>query len=217
MIEQEEQEIENNKNSSWAGALGNILLSGMFVALGFLMLLIPDMKLIFFCYGIGCVFLICGICFIVRFFIKEEYRRLSSYGFSAGTLLVILGGCALIRSQQIAGYAQFFLGILVLLEGIIILQNALQLKYLQGKLWAVNLVMALLAVLGALLILLDVKPVLGRFPDFLYYLLIYAGIAGLISFLYVAFRIHQYELEQEQEAKREYERNLEESTEASEV
>lgn len=190
-----------------AGTLTIVLTSVLFLAVGLVMMLMPQMKLIYFSYGAGCILMICGIWFIARYFKNQEYKKITNYGFSAGTLIVILGCCTLIRAQDIADSVSTYLGILILIEGVVMLQGTVQLKNLKGDTWLVNLVFSLISIVCSIIVILDIASIISRWEVVLYVMLVVIGVFGLASFTMVAMRIKKYHKEQE----REYKRNLEEA------
>ena len=144
---------------------------------------------------------------ISRYFLHKEFQRTTNYGFSVGTLVVILGAIDLIRAQDIADSIPNYLGILVLIEGVVMLQNTVQLKNLHGDLWIVSLIFSLLSVAGSVVILLDIGNMITRYETAFYGILILVGAFALLSLCFVGVRTKHYY----KESKRELERNIEES------
>ncbi len=189
-----------------AGNLAIVFTSLLLVVLGLVMLFAGEVQLVYFCYGAGACLLVWGIWLISRYFLRHEFQETTNYGFSIGTLVVILGAVDLIRAKEIAESLPDYLGIIVLIEGVVMLQNTVQLKNLRGKLWAVSLLFSLLSVAASLVILLDVGHMISKNGMILYLLLIAVGVFTLISLCFVAWRTKKYH----KEIDRENSRHLEE-------
>lgn len=189
------------------GNIAIIFASVLMIALGSIMLLTDQVKLIYFCYGAGGCLLIWGIWLISRYFLHKEFQQTTNYGFSVGTLVVILGAIDLIRAQDVAGAIPTYLGILVLVEGVVMLQNTVQLKNLKGNLWAVSLVFSVLSVAASVVILLDIKHIISGHMAVLYVIQIVVGTFALLSLCFVGIRTKRYH----KDIAREMEDNIEES------
>ena len=189
------------------GNIAIIFASVLMIALGSIMLLTDQVKLIYFCYGAGGCLLVWGIWLISRYFLHKEFQQTTNYGFSVGTLVVILGAIDLIRAQDVAGAIPTYLGILVLVEGVVMLQNTVQLKNLKGNLWAVSLVFSVLSVAASVVILLDIKHIISGHIAVLYVIQIVVGTFALLSLCFVGIRTKRYH----KDIAREMEDNIEES------
>ena len=148
-----------------------------------------------------------GIWMISRYFLHKEFQRTTNYGFSVGTLVVILGAVDLIRAQEIADSIPNYLGILVLIEGVVMLQNTVQLKNLKGNLWTVSLIFSLCSVAGSVVILLNLGNIITKYVTVFYLMLVIVGTFALLSLCFVGIRTKRYH----KETQRELERNMEES------
>ena len=146
----------------------------VYLLLGVLLIVIPDLQMEYVCYGISVVLVIIGIILIVKYFLEESYKNLNQYGFSIGVFLVIIGVC-------------------ILLTAIIKLQNAMDLKALKDRTWGVICVVSLVIVVCAVLIIMN--PFSNRNYEIAltYFSLLFDGIISLFSYHYLAFRIRQNE------------------------
>ena len=136
--------MSKQDNPNVVGNIAIVFMSILLIAVGCIMLFTDAVRMIYFCYGAGACLLVWGIWMISRYFLHKEFQRTTNYGFSVGTLVVILGAIDLIRAQDIADSIPNYLGILVLIEGVVMLQNTVQLKNLHGDLWIVSLIFSLL-------------------------------------------------------------------------
>ncbi|MDD6193942.1 MAG: DUF308 domain-containing protein [Lachnospiraceae bacterium] len=190
------------------GNIAIIFASVLMIALGSIMLLTDGVKLIYFCYGAGGCLLVWGIWLISRYFLHKEFQQTTNYGFSVGTLVVILGAIDLIRAQDVANSIPTYLGILVLVEGVVMLQNTVQLKNLKGNLWTLSLLFSILSVVASVVILLDIKHIISGHMAVLYVIQIVVGAFALLSLCFVGIRTKRFH----RDAAMGMKRNLEESS-----
>ena len=127
----------------------------VYLLLGVLLIVIPDLQMEYVCYGISVVLVIIGIILIVKYFLEESYKNLNQYGFSIGVFLVIIGVCTLVKNQEMAKSFQLYIGVCILLTAIIKLQNAMDLKALKDRTWGVICVVSLVIVVCAVLIIMN--------------------------------------------------------------
>lgn len=191
------------------GNIAIVFTSLLLIALGLVMLCTQAVQLIFFCYGAGACLLIWGIWMISRYFLRHEFQETTNYGFSIGTLVVILGAIDLIRAKEIADSLPNYLGIIVLVEGVVMLQHTVQLKNLRGKFWSLSLLFSLFSVMASVVILLDIGHIISKHRNVLYILLIVVGVFVLVSLCFVGLRTRRYH----KEVARETSRHMEEMEE----
>ena len=192
-------------NSNFTGMMAVVMLSVLFLVIGVVMYLYPDMEMRNFTYVISGFFLVGGAWEVCRYFLKEEYRNVANYDFSAGILLLIIGVLSIVKEPSFTKAIYFLLGALVLAEGITLVQYFVDLIALRSKTWPVMLVLSACEVTLAICILMDAG---GWFTDgsfVLYVSLFVSGVIGLISLFVVALRVRKYE----QVVKKEKLRDLE--------
>ena len=199
--------MSKQENPNVVGNIAIVFMSLLLIAIGCIMLFTDAVRMVYFCYGAGACLLVWGIWMISRYFLHKEFQRTTNYGFSVGTLVVILGAVDLIRAQEIADSIPNYLGILVLIEGVVMLQNTVQLKNLKGNLWTVSLIFSLCSVAGAVVILLNLGNMITKYVSVFYLMLVIVGVFALLSLCFVGIRTKHYH----KETQRELERNMEES------
>ncbi|MCI5493031.1 MAG: DUF308 domain-containing protein [Lachnospiraceae bacterium] len=186
---------ENTKEKNKQPAITAIILviSAIFAGLGLVLLFVPQIQILTVIYLLGGVFIITGIVFIVQYFLKEAYRNMNQYGFSAGTLLVILGSCMMVRAGQVAEYFILGMGIFLLIAAVIKLQNALDLKALGERIWVLFCLLAAAIAVCALIIILDPFTQPADRNHFTYIILVADGVFTLISMLFLMLRVKKYQ------------------------
>ncbi len=188
---------EKKSKSNLAGTLGAILVFVLLILIGSLMLFAPDMKLQYFCYVAGGFFLAWGLWLVIRYFGKREYKIVANYDFSIGTLATILGVCTLVRASDVASVIYIYIGIMILVEAVIMLQHSIQLKSMNGSLWTLNLFISLVFILFSVVILLDLFSIVEKYSVILYGGLILVGAFGIFSQIAVAVRNNHFVKETE--------------------
>ena len=184
--------VKPNENPNIVGNIAIIFTSIIMILLGLVLIMCQQVKMIYFCYGAGGCLLLWGIWLISRYFLRREFRQTTNYGFSFGVLLVILGAVSLIRSKEIAASIPNYMGLMVLAMGVVMLQNTVQLKNLEGKTWVLSLIFSMSACFASVMILLDLWKVMSRWPVALYATLIATGACSLLSLIFVAIRTSKY-------------------------
>ena len=190
-------EKTNNKNrSNISGVLAAVLLFLLLGIVGGCMIFVPDMQMIYFCYIAGGVFLTYGSYLVIRYFAKKEYEMVSNYHFSVGLLILIMALVTLIRAEEVVQIITIYLGIMVLVEGVILLQHTIQMKHMQGT-WWLTLVFATVLIVFSILMLLAEESVLNDYANAFYVFLFSIGIIGVISQIVVAIQTNRYHRELE--------------------
>ena len=202
-----ETEIEKEKDTNVGAIFMVAMISVLLILVGAAMTFVPDMKAVFFAYIAGAAFLVAGLFLILRYFIKQEYRVVSNYDFSAGVLLAVLGIVALVRADEIAGVIAVYAGMLMLVNAVIFLQYTVQLKILKaGFWWVVTAIVTVLITLASLETLLGFLKLFEKNPTAFYIVLMVVGVIGLLWIVVVALGARKF-LKTENEMMK---RNLEE-------
>lgn len=160
-----------------------IILACISILLSLLLLFVPQVSIsvlcYFFCGGLVAV----GVGMIVSFFLAEAYKQMHNYFFSLGVMSIILGCCGLLRNSELCDRFTFFIGVTALVLSVFILQNMVQMRVLHSFLWVVELVLAVPSIIGAVLVLVDLKPLLKKLPSFPNWALLIASGLSLVSLL----------------------------------
>ena len=150
------------------------------ILLGGLLTFVPHMDPHTLCSLLCVLMLVGGVVAIGYFFLSGAHREPETYNYSfaLGVMLLILGCCGFARIDQMAGAFMTYMGFLILIMGVVSLQNTVQLRLLNNSLWVVVLVLTLIILTGSVLTLLDITKVWELFH---YWLLLLCGILGLCS------------------------------------
>ena len=180
-------------NSNFTGMMAVVMLSVLFIVIGIIMYAYPDMKLKNFTYVISGFFLVGGAWEVCRYFLKEEYRNVANYDFSAGLLLLILGCISIVKEPALTKQIYLLLGALVLVQGIIMVQYFVDMIALKSYFWWLMLLICAAQIGLSVCILLDVGGLFATQGWVLFGSLFGSGALGLIALFIVALRIRRFE------------------------
>ena len=166
------------------GLVVQVVLALISIALGVLLLFLPDIQVKALCYVFCGAVIAAGIGSISMFFITQAYKRLHEYGFALGVLLLVMGCIGLLRTEAMVADFQGYLGFAALLSGVLMLQGTVQLRVLGNRLWIPDLVLTALCLTGSALVLADARPVLEAIQGFAYWVLLITGALSLVSLLF---------------------------------
>ena len=161
-----------------SGGVLLILLTSALVLLGALLLCVPDIDIRTLCVLVCVVLVAAGVAAIVYFFATGAFWRMDDYNFAFGVLLLILGCCGFAQLDALEASFLPLMGILLLIVGVVALQNTVQLRLAGSVLWIGALVFTVLILFCGVVVLTNVKPVIDALG---YWLLIGGGALGLIT------------------------------------
>lgn len=208
------REKENEKKHGIGiGVISGI--SVIYLVLGLAMLFVPKIKEVYIVYMICAVLIAFGILTIVRYFTDGRFLDPGEYGFSGGVLAVIAGFCILIRSSQVAESFGLFLGICILLTAVIKLQNAADLNAMKNRSWPIFLILALVFLVLAVLVILDLFSWREKQMNIIYVILAADGAVGLFSTIYMMIASRLYWKEPKKTLKKQDAESLKEESEGA--
>lgn len=188
MAKEKKEKPEKEKSTIRLSGL-LIGLACVFIALGALLIFVPQVSSLQICYALAGILMAFGIVLIVQYFLTEAYKDLQRYGFSIGAILVIAGAIGLVRAKDMAVFFLFALGALMLVAAIFKLQNALDLKALSDKSWGFWLIVAFAFAVCAIIILMNPFQTTEQQQKFTQYAIFVDGIVGLVGTIYLFFRL----------------------------
>lgn len=168
---------------------GMLILSIAFIALGLLLLVMPETSLLWICYAFGAVVLITGIVCLV------QYARLRGSGFAApfflvaGVITAALGLFTLAQPQVVASFLPVVFGLFILIDGCSRIGTAIELARRHADRWWMMLLLSVLSI--ALGILLLVNPFGAAVSVVMVcgVLLIIEGVVNLSCVVYTAMEL----------------------------
>lgn len=130
-----------------------IIMSVLYVLLGITLIAKPEFSALAICRLFGTIVLIPGIIRVIGFFRADAYGNLLSLDLVHGLFYIVLGSFMLIAPKTVISALPVILGIVIIIDSILRLQLAVNLKRLQHNKWRIHLYFALItAALGTLLL-----------------------------------------------------------------
>lgn len=168
---------------------GMLLLSIAFIALGLLLLVMPQTSLLWICYAFGAVVLITGVVCLV------QYARLRGSGFAAPFFLVAgvstaaLGIFSLARPEVIASFLPVVFGLFILIDGCSRIGTAVELARRKADKWWMMLLFSVLSVALGILLLVNPFGAAVSVVMLCGVLLIIEGVVNLSCVVYTAMEL----------------------------
>ena len=142
-----------------AAKIGSILLSALIGALGLLLALRPGLSLFLIGRVVGATMVVFGIVKLVGYFAKDLYRLAFQFDLAFGILLIIVGTILLAKPLGTAGLLCAALGVVLLADGLLRVQTALDARRFGLNTWWLMLILAVAT--GAVGALLALNPATG--------------------------------------------------------
>ena len=150
-----------------------VILSVCYVIAGIILVFWPDISMDLFCSALGIGMLILGITHIIIYFTKDHMTNIMQMDLVTGVVTGAFGAFLLLHPDFVGTAMPFAVGILLMIGGIVKLQNSIDMKRLHFTHWKVVLVFSVLLFgAGAVLIY---NPFEGRI------LLLYIGISLMLD------------------------------------
>lgn len=162
-----------------------IWIAFVLIAAGVLFLVFPDSCSKIICYLIGGALLIGGIISIAAYLKYGRDEPFSSFGLVRGTALVVIGVFILINPEFLIGFLSSILGIVLIIDGTLKLQYAVDLLRLKISGWVAVLILALAAVVFGVLILFNPFATARTLMYFIGISLVIDGVSDLGTMLYI--------------------------------
>ena len=163
--------------------LSFLLAAVLYVILGLVLLIWPGVSATVFCYAFGGILLIYGMVAIVSFFLRDSWQ--GSFVFE---LFLGIVAAALLRPVIVASVLPVILGLFIVVDGLVNLKRALELRRMLYLRWTVPLALSAgSAVLGLVIVF---QPFLAAeaLVMLIGAVLIYEG----LSDLWTIFRVSQW-------------------------
>jgi len=166
-----------------------IIMSVLFAGMSALMIFVEGIAIEYLIYTVCAAAVIVGIVMIVRYFTADAYKNVNAYGFSVGTLLVILGICGLLRVNDMAGAFLVILGIVLLLAGIIMLQHALDLYRMKDVLRIPTMILAVLVLACAIMSILQPFDTMIDYSMAIWWMILVSSGVSFIVNIYTLIKV----------------------------
>lgn len=201
------EEIKESK----AGLAANIIGAIAFLALGICLItldagFIARIIYSFSILGLGILFICFGMYYMIKYFFNHEYVRITSYGFTMGVILVIIGAVFIINADVVSSFIDALICLMGVVFGAVMLQQSFALFHIQRGSWFISLILGFATIAASIYILLTpLKIFNGELLPSVY--LIVVGGFSLFSLLLMVIGLNDYK----KDSDRIFKRNMEES------
>lgn len=165
--------LRARRKSSVAAALISVLLGGVLITF-------PGTSILWLCMAMGAALLVTGVWYLIAYFRGRSMLSAFQLDLVLGIVLSVIGLWMLLRPETIIALIQYVFGAFILLHGVIDLQAALAIRRAGYPGWTGALIPSLLAIVLAVLILLDPFESLTMLVFLIGAVLIYCGIVELL-------------------------------------
>lgn len=132
-----------------------IVIAVAYVVFGLSLLIKPEMSTNVICFAVGALCLIYSIATLIKYFIGDKRRYYVEPNFILPVLMLVFGLVIMFKPAVIISILPIVVGIVMVVSGIIKLQDSFSLKkYAFGKWWTV-LIFALVSVILGVVILIN--------------------------------------------------------------
>ena len=132
---------------------GYIISSLIMCIAGIILAVKPGISIKAVCSAIGIIMIICGVIKIIGYFSNDLYSLAFQHDLAFGILAAIVGLLMVFKAESIVSIINFIVGIIVLLDGLIKIQTAVEAKKFGLEQWrAIGITALLSCILGAVLV-----------------------------------------------------------------
>lgn len=165
------------------------------ILLGLVLAIWPDATKMAVSYLIGAVLVVFGVIQVVRYFVYEVRLDLFRYDFVSGLILLGAGVFLLMRPEIIVGFLPVLLGIAIVIDGAVKIQQSMDLLRAGYRRWWLVLLLAALALAAGVVLLINPFKAASTLVLLIGIVLIYDGITDLWTISRVSGRIKQMRAE----------------------
>ena len=158
------------------------------IVLGVLFIIFPENSVKIICYASGAILCLLGAYKLVQYF-KDGIKDITSFGLAGGIGLVSVGLLLFFKPNFISDVLTILFGIILIISGIIKLQQAINVKNSKGKAWWTVLCVAVIALVSGLFALFFPFATRKVLFIFIGISLIVDGLLGIISNFYYTSRL----------------------------
>jgi uncharacterized membrane protein HdeD (DUF308 family) len=159
--------------------------------IGLVFILFPTDSLIFINYIMVITLIIIGLVQFIGYFVTSVKDNQFRIGFVLGLLCLILAAYTYFESSNIVSFIPKLLGILVIVDSLITLQNSVDLLRLGSKRWWYQLVLAIITIMLGVILFFNPFNNYESFITFAGFTMIVNGALDLFNILYLSIRINK--------------------------
>ncbi len=186
--ESEIQSLNQLKGFTWQSVLMGIL----FVLIGVVLVFNPEGVARTICFTIGAIIAAVGVINIILYFATDFKNNIQQNKLVIGILLSVLGLFFIVGYRIIMSVIPFVMGILIIFNGIVKLQTALNLVKIKAGSWGLSLAIAIITILLGVGIVLNSFGAAKTILRVIGFCLIFSGITDIINVVYLGKKTRNY-------------------------
>ena len=130
-----------------------IAIAVLYIVIGLILIVWPEQSRLVICYVLGAAALLYGIYRILAYFSRENLEAVMQFSVAIGVACALAGVILLFRADFVAAAFGVIIGLSLVVDSVLRLQTALDIRRLGGAHWMPVLICALaMLVLGAVLL-----------------------------------------------------------------
>ncbi len=165
------------------------------ILLGLVLVIWPDATKMAVSYLIGAALVVLGVIQVVRYFVYEVRLDLFRYDFVSGLILLGVGVFLLMRPEIIVGFLPVLLGMAIVIDGAVKIQQSMDLLRVGYRHWWLVLLLAVLALAAGVVLLVNPFEAASTLVLMIGIVLIYDGVTDIWTISRVSGRLRQMRAE----------------------
>lgn len=168
---------------------GFLVTSICYLVLGIVLLVYPAFSQRMLCYALGAITVIYGVVHVVTYFARTDFEEIYRLDFATGVVMTIIGVYIIAQPAKVMTLLHIILGCAILLDSLIKLQNAIDLKRLGSRIWWSVLALSLITGALGLVLLLSTSYAMFTLTQFIGLCLVVDGCVNVWSFLFLSINL----------------------------
>ncbi|MDD3238803.1 MAG: DUF308 domain-containing protein [Lachnospira sp.] len=163
-----------------------IIVSLALIALGILMVIFPEVSGVLLCKGIGIALCVWGVLRLISYYKIMKNEVLGSFGLVQGVCLAGFGVFFVMKPEVIAVFITTALAIIIIVDGVLKLQYAVDFHNMQVSTWWIELVAAVIMVILGVVALMNPFSTISTLMIFMGIVFVFEGIWDLVAIIRIA-------------------------------
>lgn len=178
-----------------------ILLSIAFIVFGALLLCFPDVAGTMIAYLCAALLIAFGALHLISYCAKKVPGAVYRFDLVKGLIGLALGGYICIRPELLISFFPSVLGVVILIDSFIKLENAIDLLRMQDKSWWIFILLAIVTAVTGILMLANPFTTAQMLLMFIGIALVASGVIDLVTVFRLSYRIGKVTTSMEESAQ----------------
>lgn len=152
----------------------------LFIVLGLVLLVVPDITLVTIVYLVGAIFAVSAIVSLVSYFRKGSASYMMSGALTTGIFLAVIALVMFVFPAAVAGFFSILLGAVLILCGIANTVRSIGMRDFGGSMWIVSTIISVIVAIGGVVIIWNPFETTVLFVMVLGVLLVITGASNLV-------------------------------------